>query len=220
MKFQAKNGELFLLAMVILLSAAANLPDQMLGGLVDRKYLLIVLGLIVVISLFNYLDILLFLCVVALAVGANLPKQLADSLGISPVVMLAFLVFLVLISIMNTAFKKYANVKEKAAQKHDNEDSRKSVLAAISKGDLTKLNWLLSNNVEINFTADGVAPVILAAEKGYTDVMQLLINHGVDLNVMSADGKTPVEVAIAHGFNRTAEIMKIAAEGVQPRWIK
>jgi len=220
MKFQAKNGELFLLAVVILLSAAANLPDQMLGGLVDRKHLLIVLGLIVVISLFNYLDILLFLCVVALAVGANLPKQLADSLGISPVAMLAFLVFLVLISIMNTAFRKYANVKEKAAQKNDNEDSRKSVLAAISKGDLTKLNWLLSNNVEINFTEDGVAPVILAAEKGYTDVMQLLINHGVDLNVMSADGKTPVEVAIAHGFNRTAEIMKIAAEGVQPGWTK
>lgn len=220
MKLQAKNGELFLLVAVVLLSVAANLPDQMLGGVVDKKLLLIVLGGIVVISLFNYLDILLFLCVVALAVGANLPQQFADSLGISPVVMLGFLVFLVLISIMNAAFKRYSSVKEKATQRHDSEDSRKSVLAAITKGDLTKLNWLLSNNVEINFTEDGVSPVILAAEKGYTDVMQLLINHGVDLNVMNSDGKTPIEVAIAHGFNRTAEIMKIAADGVQPGWTK
>lgn len=218
MKIQAKNGELFLLTVVILLSAAANMPEQMLGGLVDKKFLLIALGGIVVISLFNYLDLLLFLCVVALAVGANLPGQLTESLGISPAIMLGFLVLLVLISIMNTAFKKYSIGK--GTQIHDSEDSRKSVLAAISKGDLTKLNWLLNNKVEINFTEDGVSPVILAAEKGYTDIMQLLINHGVDLNVMNADGKTPIEVAITNGFNRTAEIMKISAEGIKPGWTK
>ncbi|MGA9666169.1 MAG: ankyrin repeat domain-containing protein [Gallionella sp.] len=218
MKIKEKKSEIFLLAIVTLISLAANLPDQILGEVIDRKLLLIVLGGVVVIALFNYLDILLFLCVVVLAIGANLPNQFSDSLGISPMVMLAFLVLLVVISLINTAFKKFENIK--GEQNYDSGESRKAILAAISKGDLTKLHWLLNNKVEINFTDNGVSPVMLAAEKGYTDVIQSLINYGADLNVMNSDGKTPIEVAQAHGFNRTAEIIKLAGEGGKLGWTK
>ena len=217
-KFKEKKREIFLLSIVTLISLVANLPHKMLADLVDQKLLLIVLAAVVVIALFYYLNLLLFLCVVALAVGANLPDQLADSLGVSPIVMLTFLVLLVVISQMNAVFKKFETLK--VEKKHDTDESRKAVLAAVSKGDLTKLHWLLNANVEINFSEDGVTPVILAAEKGYTDVIQSLISHGVDLSVMNPSGQTAMEIALANGFNRTAEIMKLATEGDKPGWSK
>lgn len=210
MNVQIKMSEVVLLAIVILLSLAANLPEQYLGTLIDRNLLLIALTAVIVVSLFRYLRLLLFLAVVALAVGANLPEQLSDSLGVSPVVMLAFLVLLVLISMVNYSFKLLPQESDK--HMHDSEESRHAVMSAITKGDLTKLHWLLSKNVEINFSQNGVSPVILAAEKGYTDIMQVLINHGVDLHVLNAEGKTPMEIALANGFNRTAEILHLAAE--------
>ena len=217
-KFKEKKREIFLLSVVTLISLVANLPHKMLADMVDQKLLLIVLATVVVIALFYYLNLLLFLCVVALAVGANLPDQLADSLGISPIVMLTFLVLLVMISQMNAVFKKFETLK--VEKKHDSEESRKAVLAAVSKGDLTKLHWLLNANVEINFAENGVTPVILAAEKGYTDVIQSLINYGVDLSVMNPAGQTAMEVAMANGFNRTAEIMKLAIKGGKLGWSK
>lgn len=217
-KFKEKKREIFLLSIVTLISLVANLPHKMLADMVDQKLLLIVLAAVVVIALFYYLNLLLFLCVVALAVGANLPDQLADSLGISPIVMLTFLVLLVMISQMNAVFKKFETVK--VEKKHDSEESRKAVLAAVSKGDLTKLHWLLNANVEINFAEDGVTPLILAAEKGYTDVIQSLISNGADLSVMNPSGQTAVEIALANGFNRTAEIMKLATEGDKLGWSK
>ncbi len=218
MNIQIKMSEVALLIIVIMLSLAANLPDQMLGDIIDRNLLLIALTAVIVISLFRYLRLLLFLTVVALAVGANLPEQLSESLGISPIVMLAFLVLLIMISVLNYGFKMLPT--ESGEVMHDSAESRQAVLAAIKKGDLTKLHWLLSKKVEINFTQDGVAPVILAAEKGYTDIMQVLINNGADLRVMNADGKTPMEIALANGFNRTAEIMHLAVEGDKAGWSK
>lgn len=210
MNIQVKMSEVALLVIVILLSFAANLPEDLLGGIVDRNWLLIALTTVIVVSLFRYLRLLLFLCVVALAVGANLPDQLSESLGISQVVMLAFLVLLILISVLNYAFKMLPTENDKHV--HDSAESRQAVLAAITKGDLTKLHWLLSKSVEINFSQDGVSPVIMAAEKGYTDIMQVLLNHGVDFHVMNAEGKTPMEIALANGFNRTAEMLHLAEE--------
>lgn len=217
---QFKMSEVVLLAVVILLSLAANLPDQILAEYIDRKLLLIALATVIVIALFRYLRLLLFLAVVALAVGANLPEQIAESLGVSPVIMLAFLVLLVMISVLNYGFKMLPSDTDK--KRHDSPESRQAVLAAIEKGDLTKLHWLLTKNVEINFSQNGFSPVLLAAEKGYTDIMQVLVNHGADLNVANAEGKSPMEIALANGFNRTAEVLHLAAESNAPKagWSK
>lgn len=199
-----------MLVVVALMSLAANLPDQMLADVIDRSWLLTALAGVIVIFLFRYLRLLLFLTVAALAVGANLPEQLSESLGVNPIVMLAFLVLLVLISVLNYGFKMLP--AESDVQLHDSPESRQAVMSAISKGDITKLHWLLSKKVEINFIQDGVSPAILAAETGYTDIMQVLISHGVDFSVQNAEGKTPKEIALARGFNRTAEILHLATE--------
>lgn len=220
MNVQIKMSEIVMLAIVTLLSLAANLPDQMLGGVIDRNWLLVALTGVVVISLFRYLRVLLFLTVVTLAVGANLPEEISESLGVSPVVMLAFLVLLVLISFLNYGFKMLPTEKDRP--KHDSPESRQAMLAAVAKGDLTKLHWLLAKNVEVNFSEGGMTPAMLTAEKGYTDIMQILISHGADMHAKNEAGKTPMEIALANGFSRTAEVIHLATGGgaTRPGWGK
>ncbi len=212
MKLKIKSTEFFLFSLVCLLSIAANLPKEALGGVISQRMLLIVLTAVVVLALFRYLRLLLFICVVTLAVGANLPERLSESLGISQLVMLIFLVAIILISLMNKVMKLPVDREQIAAEKVDTEESRKAILIAISIGNLRRLRWLIGHNMEINFSDKGNTPALLAAEKGNSEIMQLLIYHGADLNIPNAEGKTPYEVALAHGFNRTAEIIKFSIE--------
>jgi ankyrin repeat protein len=63
-------------------------------------------------------------------------------------------------------------------------------------------------NAGINFTLNGTTPLHLAAEKGYSDIVQLLIDHGANLSIENAERKTPLEVALDKKvFIRTTEIL-------------
>lgn len=215
MALKVRNTELYLFLVVVAVSIAANLPEPVIGKYIDQRLLLIVLAAVVVIALFRYLRLLLFLCVATLAVGANVPEQLSETLGINQAIMLAFLVLVVIIAQANRFLK--LPTEQTAAQKADmpkldSAESRKAVLIAIARGNVKRLKWFHSHNTELNFIEDGVAPVTLAAEKGNSEIMQLLIYYGVNLNVTNAEGKTPLEIAEAHGFNRTAEMIKFALE--------
>lgn len=210
MKSNIKRSELFLFALVILASITANLPDQILSGLLDKKLLLTVLTAVVVVALFRYLRLLLFLCVMTLAIGANLPETLADALGISEEIMLGSLGALALVSLVNAYFKMLPVDNVQGMKKEDSPESRKAVMISVSKGNLIRLKWLINRNVEINFSEDGTSPAIVAAEKGQSEIMQLLIRHGADLEAMNKEGKTPLEIALANGFNHTAEIIRFA----------
>ena len=55
MQVDIKNREVIILLVVSLMAFAANLPDGMIGSLVDRNLLLVTLVVTVVISLFRYL---------------------------------------------------------------------------------------------------------------------------------------------------------------------
>ena len=184
--------------------------DNDIGNIVSRKVLLIVLTATIVIALFHYLRLMLFITIAALAIGANLPDDLALSLGISPAIMLAFLGLLISVSLVSYFFKLLPTGIEQA--KIDTAESRKSVLAAIMKGDLVNLHRLIGMNVELNFIQDGTMPVFIAAENGYTDVMQILVHHGAKFRVQNSAGKTPIEVALDKGYTRIAEILHHAAE--------
>ncbi len=213
MKLDARSSEFYLLLVVSLLSLAANMPN-LIGEFIDQRTLLIVLSVVVVIALLRYLRLLLFLCVTALAIGANLPERLSKALGLSTDVMLGFLVLIVLIALLNRFrfLRLPAGAEEGAATKLDDEETRKAILIAISIGNIKRLRWLIKHNLEINFTHNGVSPVVAAAEKGNSEIMQLLVYHGVDLAATNAEGKTPLEIAETLGFTRTAEIIKFALD--------
>jgi ankyrin repeat protein len=79
---------------------------------------------------------------------------------------------------------------------------------AISRGDMVTLKGLLAMNVSVNFVLDGTTPLHVAAEKGYSEIVQLLIDHGANFRIENADGKTPLEVALDQKkFVKTTEIL-------------
>jgi Ankyrin repeats (3 copies) len=209
-KIQAKSNEIVILVLVSLMSFAANLPDQLVGNMVDRKLLLFVLTASVVIALFRYLRVMLFLAIVILALGANLPQEFAEEMGISPVIMLAVLGFLVTVSLLNYALKLLpTGVEENSTEAPD---TRYELLEAIAKGDQATVFALLNQDVEINFMDNGQSPLHIAVAKGYPDIVRLLVNSGANIEAVNADGKTPVEIALDKRFIRSSEILFKAAQ--------
>lgn len=47
--------------------------------------------------------------------------------------------------------------------------------------------------------------------------MQILVHNGVKFRVQNADGKTPLDIALAKGYTRIAEILNHAAESSIPK---
>lgn len=211
MQEQAKLSEIVILCIVSLMALAANLPEHYISNLIDRNLLIITLTVSVVIALFRYLRLMLFITISVLAIGANLPDELANVLGVSPVVMIAVLCLLVATSLLNQALKLLPT-EITVPEKLDTAESRHAILTAIMKGDLGTLHQLLMADVEINFFHNGTAPIFLATEKGYADVVLILLSHGAIFRVRNSEGKTPMEIALTHKYTRIAEIFHYAAK--------
>ena len=210
MKIEFKRNEVIILVIILLLSIAAILPGSFLGPYVNKDILLSVLATVIIISLFRYLRWMLFLIVTVLALGANLPEQLASVVQVDPIVMVATLVVLVFILLLNYVFKFLPT--DTVANRTDSNQSRKAVLEAIKSGKLSKLKHLLAMNMEVDFMQDGTSPVHMIAEQGNNEMMQALLNYGVNLNVINKDGLTPMEIAMAFDFKHTVEMLKASGD--------
>ena len=99
MKIQLKLSEILILLSASLMSFLANLPDSLLGNLIDRQALLTGLAAMVVIAMFRYMEIFLLVVISILAIGANLPNELASALGLSQTTLIVFLGFVIAISL-------------------------------------------------------------------------------------------------------------------------
>lgn len=189
-----------------LMSFLANIPDSLLGNLVDKRILLVALATLVVVAMFRYLRMLLLFTISILAIGANLPAEMAFKLGISQTALLVSLGFVVAITLLN----RYLNwlPTDKLPPSPEIGDVRQALLAAIEKGDKAAVQRLLAMNANVNFTLYGTTPLHLAAEKGYPEIVRLLIAYGADFHKENAEGKTPLDVALAKmKFIQTEEIL-------------
>ena len=188
------------------MSFLVNLPDSLLGNLVDKRILLVALATLVVVAMFRYLRMLLLLTISILAIGANLPAEMASKLGISQTALLVSLGVVIAITLLN----RYMNwlPTDKESPPPEIGDVRQALLAAIEKGDKATVQRLLAMNANVNFTLYGTTPLHLAAEKGYPEIVRLLISYGADFQKENADGKTPLDVALAKmKFIQTEEIL-------------
>jgi hypothetical protein len=211
MQILTKRNEMLLLSIISLMSFTANLPLGSLRNFVDQRMLLVTLGTSVVIALFHYLQLLLSTVMLVSSVGASLPPELASTIGIHPPVLTATLAIIVCVALLNRAYKLLpTGIAPKNNTLTNTEESRLSLLAAITKGDQATLLRLLATNVEINFVQDGTAPILLAAEKGYSNITQILTQHGVNFRIRNEAGLTPIEIALSKKFIRTAEILYLA----------
>ncbi|XP_071146102.1 uncharacterized protein [Mytilus edulis] len=67
------------------------------------------------------------------------------------------------------------------------------------KGDVPMIQWCIKYNVNVNLCRfDETSPLGVAAQKGWTEIVKLLLNKGADFNKSSNDGLSPVMCAVIH----------------------
>jgi adenylate cyclase len=176
MKIQFKSSEVLILLAASLLSFLANLPDSIVGSIIDKKVLLATLTAIIVVAMFRYLQMLLLLTIIILAIGANLPSELASALGISRLALIISLGVLVAIPLLNRLVKLLPDELEDSSSEITK--WRQAVLTAVENSNQFSLNHLLAMNEDVNFTLNGTTPLRLAAEKRNRNIARILIDHG------------------------------------------
>lgn len=215
-KLNLNFRDVAMLLLVSLMSFVANLPQNSLGELIDRRVVLATLIGVVVVAMFRYLQVFLLLVIGILAIGANLPQEMAASLGISQMALIVSLAVIIALTLINRT-TKFLPTGIEAPEPDYSQDpdwespiysARHALLHAISRGDVVTVKGMLAMNIGVNFVQEGTTPLHLAAEKGYVEIVQVLIDHGANARVQDASGKTPLEIALdKKKFIQTTEIL-------------
>jgi len=212
MKWSTKRvREIALVVLVALTATLANLPEDLLERFdINRDLLLGTLALTVFIALFLYLKFQFFFLVVLLAVAANMPGEVADSLGISTTPLIIAMATMVGFSLINYVVDLLPTGLEKRP-KEQSAEGVKVLFYAIEKGNLVYAQKILSQNFDPNLVAEnGYTALMYAAARGDTKMVDLLLRNGADVNIVSNSGDTAIELALRIGAQECAEILKKA----------
>ena len=211
MQISKRTMEWTLFGLVGLTAIMANLPQGWLDmASINRNLLLAVLALTVFIALFLYLKFQFFILVVLLALGANMPTEISDSLGVSTLPLVIAMAAMVGISLINYVVDLLPTGLEEKP-KEQSAEGIKALFYAIEKGNLVYAQKVLSMNFDPNLKAEnGYTPLMYAAARGDHRMCELLVRNGANVNIMSADGDTAIELALRTGSQEVAEILKKA----------
>jgi hypothetical protein len=226
MKWKTKRvREIALVVLVALTATLANLPEDAIARFdVNRDLLLGSLALTVFIALFLYLKFQFFFLVVLLAVAANMPGEVAESLGISTTPLIIAMATMVGFSLINYVVDLLPTGLEKKPREQSAEGI-KVLFYAIEKGNLVYAQRILSQNIDPNLVSEnGYTPLMYASARGDTKMVDLLLRNGADVNLVSRDGDTAIELALRIGAQECADILKKARaeqlarmQAVQPK---
>ncbi|MHB1142805.1 MAG: ankyrin repeat domain-containing protein [Sulfuricaulis sp.] len=197
-----------LVAIVVLLSIGANLPDEWTAWInFDRRYLLGGLIAVVAVALVRYLKFTLILVIVVLAAGANVPEDIAREFGIDPQISLLGLVAMIVISLSNRLLKLPTGLEKSGRSKTAH--GAAALFTAILKGRIAVVQSLLNQGVNVNVrTVSGKTPLMAAAYKGYSDIVQMLLDNGADVTSKDGRGDTAEKIAERGGYTRIVELLK------------
>jgi hypothetical protein len=204
--------ELVLMGLIVITAVMANLPDEYveetLGA--SRTMLVACLGIAVIIGLFLYLKTGLFVAVVLLIAGANMPDQIAEGLNISKIPILLALVALIGVGVVNYVVKLMPTGLEPRPKEKSAEGIR-ALFYAIEKNNLVYAQKVLSMNFEANLHHDnGYTPLGYAAMRGSLPMVELLLRNRADPTQATKEGDSPVELALRFGHPEVAEALKQA----------
>jgi hypothetical protein len=202
-----------LVAIVLLLSIGANLPEEWTAWInLDRRYLLGGLIAVVAVALVRYLKFTLILVIVVLAAGANVPADIAEEFGIDPQISLLGLVAMVVISLSNRLLKLPTGLEKSGRSKTAH--GAAALFTAILKGRIAVVQSLLNQGVNVNVrTVSGKTPLMAAAYKGYSDIVQMLLDNGADVVSKDGRGDTAEKIAERGGYTRIVELLKKGSTG-------
>ncbi|MDX5151423.1 MAG: ankyrin repeat domain-containing protein [Acidiferrobacterales bacterium] len=205
--FRETKKDWYLVALVLILSIGANLPDYIAQRIyINKEFLLLALMAMVAVSLVRYLKFALLLIVVILTIGANLPEQIAEQIGVDRTLLMLGLALMIATSFANKVLKLESGLEKKAG--NVSLHGATALFKAISYGRITAVETLLENGVNVNVkTVSGITPLIMAATKGYADIVKLLLDHGAHPGSIGKDGKTAREFAEELGYTRVVEMI-------------
>jgi hypothetical protein len=204
--------ELVLLGLILVTAVMANLPDEYVNDTlgVNRATLVAMLGIAVIIGLFLYLKTGLFIAVVLLIAGANMPDQIAEGLNISKIPILLALVALVGVGLINYVVKLVPTGLEPRPKEKSSEGVR-ALFYAIEKNNLVYAHKVLAMNFDPNLHHDnGYTPLTYAAMRGNLPMVELLLGNGADAAQTTKEGDSAVEVALRFGHPEVAEALRHA----------
>jgi uncharacterized protein len=204
--------ELILMGLILITAVMANLPEEYIeSGLgVNPGTLVACLGIAVIIGLFLYLKTGLFIAVVLLIAGANMPDQIAEGLNISKIPILLALVALVGVGLVNYVVRLVPTGLE-AKPKEKSAEGVRALFYAIEKNNLVYAQKVLAMNFEPNLLHDnGYTPLAYAAMRGNVPMIELLLRNGADPAQTTTDGDSPVEIALRFGHSEAADLLKDA----------
>jgi hypothetical protein len=206
--------ELILMGLITITAVLANLPEEYVRSTlgVNPEALLAVLGIAVIIGLFLYLKFFLFVAVVLLIAGANMPDQIAEGLNISKVPIVLALVALVGVGLINYVVKVLPTGLEPKPKEKSPEGIR-ALFYAIEKSNLVYAQKVLSMNFDPDLQHDnGYTPLAYAAMKGNLPMVELLLRNGASPAHTTREGDTAVELALRYGHAEAAELLKRARQ--------
>lgn len=204
--------ELILMGLILITAVMANLPEEYVEETlgVNRATLVACLGIAVIIGLFLYLKTGLFIAVVLLIAGANMPDQIAEGLNISKIPIVLALVALVGVGLINYVVKLVPTGLEPRPKEKSAEGVR-ALFYAIEKNNLVYAQKVLSMNFDPNLHHDnGYTPLAYAAMRGSLPMIELLLRNGSDPTQTTKEGDSPVELALRFGHAEVADALKQA----------
>ena len=204
--------ELILLGLITVSALIANLPkeyvEESLG--MNQDLVIAVLGIAVIFGLFLYLRFGLFVAVLLLVAGANMPEQIADGLNVSKIPIILALIALVGVGLINYVVKMLPTGLEPRPKEKSAEGIR-ALFYAIEKNNLVYAQKVLAMNFDPNLHHDnGYTPLAYAAMKGNPPMIELLLRNGADPAMATREGDSPVELALRMGHNEIADLLKQA----------
>jgi uncharacterized protein len=214
--------ELIVMGLITITAVMANLPHEYVEDTlgVSHTTLLAVLGIAVIIGLFAYLKFGLFVVVLLLIAGANMPEQIAEGLRdaglpISRVPIMLALVAMIGVGLINYVVKLLPTGLEPKAREKSPEGVR-ALFYAIEKNNLVYTQKVLSMNFDPNLHHEnGYTPLAYAAMKGNPAMIELLLRNGADPALTSKEGDTPVELALRMGHAEVADLLKKARQAAE-----
>jgi hypothetical protein len=210
--------ELILMGLILITAIMANLPEEYVDDTlgVNRATLVACLGIAVIIGLSLYLRTGLFIAVVLLIAGANMPDQIAEGLNISKIPIILALVALVGVGIVNY-FVKLMPTGLEPRPKEKSAEGIRALFYAIEKNNLVYAQKVLSMNFEPNLHHDnGYTPLAYAAMRGSLPMIELLLRNGADAAQATKEGDSPIELALRFGHAEVADALKHARRAAGP----
>ena len=204
--------ELILMGLILITAVLANLPEEYVEETlgVSRATLVAFLGIAVIVGLFLYLKTGLFIAVVLLIAGANMPDQIAEGLNISKIPIVLALVALVGVGLINYVVKLVPTGLEPKPKEKSTEGIR-ALFYAIEKNNLVYAQKVLAMNFDPNLHHDnGYTPLAYAAMRGSLPMIELLLRNGADPTQATKEGDTAVELALRFGHAEVADGLKVA----------